>query len=168
MHPAAIRPRFLLELQGSPDELIERVVGGIKDPSRRCVCRVVGRHVDITVAREDRHRFSPCLALEFEPTGTGTRVRGLVGPHPNVWTFYALTAIALVFLLLTALCGAYAQHVMDDRPWALWWALAFALLLAGMYAASQIGRRLARDQTSKLMRVLSDILGIDTLDRSGN
>lgn len=168
MPPAPIRPRFTLDVPGDADALIERVRSAVDDPSRRLVCRVVDRHVDITPVREERKRWSPCLSLEFERGGEDegvVRVRGLVGPHPNVWTMYALSAIALVFLVVTALIVAYAQHAIGESPSsALWWSGGFTGMLAGMYGVSQVGRRLAREQTSELMAFMEETLSAPSGD----
>jgi len=166
MRAGSIRPRFTIDVAGDAGELISRITRAVEGQSDRLVCRVVGRHVDITVVRERRKRWSPSLAIEFEDAGDGAgdgerwvRVRALVGPHPSVWTMYALAAIAVIFLLVTALVVAYAQHAIDGSPSAaLWWAGGFAGMLLGMYAASQVGRRLSREQTRELVEFLRETL----------
>lgn len=129
---------------------------------------MVGRHLDVTVVKEDRRRFSPCLSLEFEEAAGGVvRVRGLIGPHPNVWTFYALAAIALVSLFCVALIAAYAQHSVGQRPTVLYGAGVVGVLIVGLYGASQVGRRLASGQTRALMGMLEEIAGVGSVGRAG-
>lgn len=160
MEITAIRPRFFFDAPGAADDLIAKVSSGAALPERRCVCRVVGRHLDITVIREDRHRWSPCLSLELDQEESGVHVRGMIGPHPDVWTLFAFAYFSLAILLLIALTSAFAQYTLDRSPWALYAALACAVLLVVTYAASLLGRRLASEQTRYLMGVLEEILGV--------
>ena len=131
MHVAPIRPRFSFSVSDPPGVVIERLRAGCELAEHRCVCRLVGSHMDITVVRGDRHRWSPCVSLEVEEDGTGSCVRAIVGPHPSAWTFYALSGMALVFLLMVLLVVASAQRTLGGEPTALWWAGACALMLAG-------------------------------------
>jgi hypothetical protein len=156
---APIRPRFRLSLPGDPMAHLERTRAALDRPEHRLITRVLANHLDVTLTPEDRKRWSPCVHLEFEDEEGGTRVQGLIGPHPNVWTFYAVVSAHFALGAAFALVFGLVQLSLDESPWALWVALICALLLVVMYALSQIGQRLARDQTEHLSRLVEEALG---------
>ncbi|MHC5027664.1 MAG: hypothetical protein ACYTGR_12995, partial [Planctomycetota bacterium] len=131
-----IRPRFRMIIPGEVDERIALVLAAAARPERRCVSRVVGNHVDITVVPEDRHRWSPCVQLEFRQSGADTIVDGLVGPHPNMWTLFAFVYITIIVAVGFGLMLGLAQLSLGQPAWGLWTVLGGAVLLGGMYVTS--------------------------------
>jgi len=154
-----IRPRFRLSLPGDPIAHLERTRAALDRPEHRLITRALAHHLDVTMMPEDRKRWSPCVHLEFEGEDGVTRVQGLIGPHPNVWTFYAVVSAHFALGAAFALLFGLVQLSLDESPWALWVALVCTLLLIVMYALSQFGQRLARDQTERLSRIVEDALG---------
>lgn len=164
-----IRPRFRAVARGSIADNIARFEQAVGDPQSQCVMRVLGSHVDITVDASIRHRWSPCVQMELEEADPedqpsddqpATVVRGLVGPHPNTWTMFAFTNLAICVIGAFALMAALAQLTLGHTPWTLWVALACLLGLGAMYIASQVGRRLAAEQTQNLMHLVRSALDL--------
>ncbi|MHC4910380.1 MAG: hypothetical protein ACYTF9_11735 [Planctomycetota bacterium] len=154
-----VRPRFTLRLHDSVDaELIDRIERAVADPASRCVSRTAGTHVDITVIHDDRHRWSPCIQLEFRQDGADTIVNGLVGPHPNLWTLFAFTSITVIVAASFGAMLGLAQLTLGQSAWGLWAIPVGLLLLGGLYAASQIGRRFADEQSRRLMALVEQTL----------
>lgn len=155
MSLGAVRPRFHHDVTDPVEAAIARIVQETAATDGRCVCRVLGHHADITLARESRQWFTPCVQLEFRPYETGgTRVEGLVGPHPNLWTFYAFVNFNLIVLATFGSILGLVQRSLDESAWALWAVPIGVTMLAGMYLVSQFGRRLAVEQTRELMLVV--------------
>jgi len=156
-----------MQVRGSIPENIARIEQAVGDPSSGCVMRVLGSHIDITIDQAGRHRWSPCVQMELEPATDSeppeihTLVRGLVGPHPNTWTLFAFTNLAIGIIATFALMGALAQMTLRQYPWALWAVGACTVGFAIMYIASQIGRRLAAEQTSQLMTLVRGALNAE-------
>jgi len=161
-----VRPRFNIVARGAVDQCIRRLVDAAEDPSSQCVSRVLGKHVDITVDRAIRRRWSPCVQLDLNPADdTATTVHGLIGPHPNKWTLYLAINAAIALSMLFALGFALVQLSLDQRPWAIWIVAAGVPCLAFMYALSQIGRARAAPQTVLLMDLVESALDIELSDR---
>lgn len=157
-----IRPRFRLTIPGRVEEVIARVQSVADKPESRCVSRVVDNHVDITVVREDRHRWSPCVQLEFravEASDRETIVDGLVGPHPNLWTMFACINMTIALVVVFGLMMGVSQLSLGNNAWGMWTVLGGVILLGVMYGASQIGQRLAAEQTRLLTSLVEDALG---------
>ncbi len=157
-----VRPRFNMIVRGTVEQSIERLVAAAEDPARRCVSRVLGRHVDITVSREVRERWSPCVQLDLSQSDDGrTFVHGLIGPHPNKWTLYLAINAAIALTMFFALGFAIVQVSLDQRPWAMWIVAGGVPCLAFMYGLSQIGRSRAAPQTALLMDLIESALGAE-------
>jgi hypothetical protein len=144
---------------GPVDVQMARLASAVARPENRCVARAAGHHIDITVIREDRHRWSPCVQLELRPADADTVVEGLVGPHPNVWTLFAFANITAALVAALGLMLGLTQWSLDQSPWGLWAVLGGAILAGGMYVASQIGQRCAAAQTRQLVSLIECTLG---------
>lgn len=138
--------------------LIERVLAHANRPEHRCVSRLLGEHVDITVIREDRHRWSPCIQLEFREGADGTIVDGLVGPHPNVWTAFACGYMTVIAAAVFAFMLGWAQLILATSAWGMWVAGGCLVVVGALYIAARIGQRLGAEQTRKLRKLVDDAL----------
>ncbi|GAB4547015.1 MAG: hypothetical protein Tsb0013_06370 [Phycisphaerales bacterium] len=161
MSVAPIRPRFELRPAGVIDACIDALRAAFEGQGAY-VYRALDHHVDITIARDQRKLWSPCVHLEFErePDTGSTLVHALIGPHPNVWTLYAVTTLHLLLLVVFAVPFGLVQVSLGHAPWALWIALGGVAGVGGMYAISQVGRRLAREDTAELHRRVREALGV--------
>lgn len=148
-----------MTVPGTVEEQIAILESAVARPDSRCVSRVLGNHLDITIVEADRHRWSPCVQLEFSQADGETIVDGLVGPHPNVWTLFAFVNITIVSAAGFGLMLGLAQLTLGQSPWGLWTVAGGAVLLGAMYMASQVGRRFAAEQTRLLVRFVEDALG---------
>lgn len=158
-----IRPRFKVVMPFGVEESIRRLeaAAGALGPSR-CTWRVLGRHVDITIAGPERRRWSPCLHIEFDPApgdAEGAIAHGLVGPQPDAWTLYALSGIAISTAAGFAFILGVVQLALDSSPWGLWVGAACLAALGGLYALSQIGQRCAAGQMRLLLDLVEQALG---------
>ena len=160
MQLGSIRPRFSFTVPGRVEDRIAELKKHADRPEQRCRCRVLGHHADLTVIEADRHRWSPCLMLEFEQEGDFIRAHGLIGPHPNLWTLFAFVNITNALLLAVALMWGFSQWFIDARPLAFLVALGCGALFPVMYAASQAGQRFAREQTHHLLDVVELSFGV--------
>ncbi|MCP3903114.1 MAG: hypothetical protein GY715_05705 [Planctomycetes bacterium] len=153
-----IRPRFTVRVPGTVDEEIALLQAAVGTSGSRCVSRVLGNHVDITIVREERHRWSPCVHLELLESAEGTIVHGMIAPHPNVWTLFAFVYITIATATAFGLMLGLTQLFLEQYAWGLWTVPAGLLLSAGMYGVSQVGQRLAADQTRLLSELIDDAL----------
>ena len=140
-----VRPRFVMELGVSPDRLRSAFTHAVETAASTFVMRTVGTHMDITVVRDIRHFWSPCVHLEFEPKDDGTRLRGLYGPHPNVWTMFAFLTLSTLVLMSFGAIGGMAEWMANGTAWSLVSLPFGAAILIGQYVMSQWGQRRAEE-----------------------
>lgn len=159
----ALRPRVEVELPCSSRDAIENLYARLSaSPLRVKRTRVPGggrdsgprdeAHVVLTVPAADQHVWSPWLTVELSPRGDATHVLARFSPHPSVWTGFAFGYLTLgvVFAVALVIAGSAALLPGGGQSWALWVAGGAALVMAGMWWASQIGQRLARAQMDTL------------------
>ena len=94
----ALRPRFQIEIAKSKEIVLsklEKKEGDIFDSKR------VDEHIFIKIKKEDIHFWSPQLHLEIEEQDNkSSKVYGVFGPNPSLWTFLCFSILGLLSSLL--------------------------------------------------------------------
>lgn len=151
------RPRFELESELAPEEIVRRLRAYLaKNDHLRGVA--LPNRLELCCCRERQHLWSPQLVVDLAPREGGAKLEARFGPHPHVWGMF--TAIYFALLIVSLLAGAfgYAQWSIGQPPVALW-ALPAALVLAGLtFGASFIGQGLGFEQMYELRATLTDIV----------
>ncbi|TVQ92111.1 MAG: hypothetical protein EA397_08000 [Deltaproteobacteria bacterium] len=117
-----MKPRPLVDLQTSdpPDLVLRR----FRDCLAAGACPVEGhvgsKELSLALSGEGRHVFSPWLSVEVYPWRGGTRLRGVFGPHPNLWTLFVFIYATWVVVFIGGLVFGYGQWITSADPWGLW------------------------------------------------
>ncbi len=154
-----VRPRFELESEATPEVVLGAFRAQIeKRPGVRGRVYAPDR-VELLVAAEDAHAWSPQVTLRVSPTPRGgSFIAGRVGPAPQVWTLYATLYGLSALGVLVAIVFGLTQWFLGGRPYALIGipaAMAFSTLV---YGASFVGQGLGSEQTYRLRRFVEEIL----------
>lgn len=154
-----LRPRFEILTDLSSDKVAEalgRVLKEINCPVRG---QVIPGHATLEMPPRERQLWSPRLSLSFESVeGGGTRIRGLYGPAPAVWTLFMFLYTAVGFgVFLVGLWGLVLRSLGEPAPM-LW--LVPLLLACGMalWLFAQMGQRVSRHQIDVLDEVFRSAL----------
>lgn len=155
---AEIRPKFALELDCPSKTVLSRVYARLGEGphqlrrtkswgSQRPVDGKDRDHFILTVADDEQRLWSPWLDVEVKPRGEGTHLSGRFGPHPAVWTWFAMTYMGLTLVLLLSLCWAAALVLgRMGAPWTLWVSAGAAAVMGVLWGVSQVGQRWSRTQ----------------------
>jgi hypothetical protein len=115
-------------------------------------------------AGEDRV-WSPFLSLDLVGGAASdvrhTRLRGLFGPKPSVWSLFVAAYAVCGCLALFALVYGWAQWSLDQQPWAFAVLPAAALGALGVYGLARYGQRRGRSQMDALRRFLEEATGAE-------
>jgi len=161
-----MRPTFLLTVDLTQEQVIDKLRGLIDHNDGRFTGKVVGRHVMLTVSEKDRHFWSPWLDMEViepeedeavdgaEGTDGKVTVRGRFMPHPNIWTAYVAGYFGLATFSTFAAIYAYAQWATESSPTALWGAGLGVLITIVVWWSAQVGQKLAHGQMEELREVV--------------
>ena len=154
------RPRFGIDLADDATQAVQRLEKVLGEDERVQV-RLAAGHFQISLARPHRRFWSPCLHIEVIASESGSHLKGMWGPHPDVWTVYSFAAIGLAFLVVVAAMWGLFQSTLNQQPTALF-AVPFCLgIAATLYFSAFIGQRLARDQIHLIQETIANALGID-------
>lgn len=166
---AEIRPTFALELDCPSRTVLERVYARLGEGphqlrrsrswSKKPVDGTDSDHFILTVAEDAQRLWSPWLEVEVNPKGGGTFLRGRFGPHPSVWTWFAMTYMALTLVLLISLSWAAALVIgRMGSPWTLWVSGATVVVMVALWGVSQVGQRWSRAQMAALRSAIEGAL----------
>lgn len=157
LHPPPVRPTFEISLTVPPERAMAMVQHAFEADTRH-PHQVRGPHVVLTVPPEARHFWSPWLTMEVSPAEAGSVFHGRFSPKPAVWTGFMFGYITLVTAGTFGLMFAVSLAIIGKSAWlASVCSIVFFLAAAGMYLASQIGQRLAREQIIELHSMISEI-----------
>ncbi|TNE48570.1 MAG: hypothetical protein EP343_15920 [Deltaproteobacteria bacterium] len=160
MADLGMRPRFLLKLEdASPNEVYQKVQSHVLEGNPECIGMFRNPHMELMFKPEHRHFWSPRLSLEFEPYQESTVIRGLIGPHPSVWTMFMACYGSFGILIFVGLTLGYSQWSLQQSPWGFTMALVALVGILFSYVGSLFGQRMALEQTIRLREYLVESMG---------
>lgn len=155
--PPRLRPRFELVLPCSAPQAAERLRTALADDRYPFRGNGYGHHFVLRVPEAERHFWSPQLSLDLDEEEGKSRMRGLFGPHPSIWTLFVAAYGIAIFSAVTGLLFGLSQWTLGQSPIALW-AVPGAAVLAGLtYGIGLIGRRLGYEQVLQLRDVIDNV-----------
>ena len=104
--------------------------------------------------RKDKTKYwAPQLQIRWEDDEDDpkiTVVRGVIGPKPNIWTFFMFCYGLSGALLITL--GTFAVSEYYVKGYSIWiWSIPFALLLgSGTYIATKIGQNISKNHLEEI------------------
>ncbi len=144
-----MRPRFELLVPEPPTVVCERLREALSAVETPVVGRQLRRHAQLRVREGSRHFWSPQLNVDILEAEDGTRIKGLFGPHPEVWTFFISMYAVFSFIGFCGLLYGFSQIMLQSTPTALLLVPAALLADAGVYAVGMFGRRLGEAQMAE-------------------
>ncbi|MDX1667039.1 MAG: hypothetical protein R3350_07415 [Saprospiraceae bacterium] len=152
MSTVSLRPRFSLEIDLPPGELIGRFRRALDSPDNRISGLIVDHHIRLALPPQERHFWSPQLNLEVESLkdAEGSLIRGHYGPSPEVWLMFVFFYSLLGFGILIVSIMGFSQLNLGLSARILWALPALLLVLLLVFWSARIGQRLGREQMDEL------------------
>ena len=143
-----IRPRFDQAVDGTPQQIQDRIISFIELQQTEFELKRFPDFLCIRIAEDDRHFWSPRLNLSLSENDDGTtHVHGIYGPNANAWSLFLFSYLILGFLGLIAGMAAIAQWIIGQPPTWLWGAGGAFVGIVVLYLLAQLGQKLAAQQT---------------------
>lgn len=146
-----IRPRFKKECPIPVRELEKKFVDIINNNEDNLIGTVSKNFITVKIPKEETHYWSPILTIMIEETEDGKSIlRGLYGPNPSVWTFFAYSygAIALSIFFITLF--GLSMYSIGEGGWLLWWNIPLVTLAVILYVIAQFGQKIGAEQMFRL------------------
>lgn len=154
-----IRPRIYVETKLSPEELHTRIKEQLGNEHSLCSGSSTKGYATICPLEEDQHFWSPQLTITIDTEEDLTRIRGLYGPKPAVWTmfvfFYAIIAFAILMVSMIGL----SYWSLDKPATILWLVPALILLFLTLYLVAYFGQKLGHKQMTNIHRFVEKCIG---------
>lgn len=157
-----VRPKFVMYSDKSIEDIIQTIKPKLKDNQYDVIGTAMQDHITLQISKKVRHYWSPQLSILMEENADNTnktKLTGVYGPMPNVWTIFALSYLA-IFTLVTfiAIIGFSQRALGQDAP--VLYALPFLIGTAlALYLISQFGQKLGANHTYALHFFLQEALG---------
>lgn len=155
------RPRFKVYTHLSKQEFIELIKKHLQGNIHE-YGGYANKEMAMIRVRKDKDKYwHPQLQIRIEEDEEHPGylvVRGIIGPKPNIWTFFAFLygLGGAIFITL----GSFALSEYIVKGYSLWiWCVPVALLIClGTYLASLYGHQLAKFQLSRLYHFVNSLL----------
>lgn len=156
-----IRPRFELYSEKNVEEIIDQINTKLKNNKYHLHGFAMQDHITIRVNSDHKHFWSPQLSvlLQREETDNETKIIGVYGPMPNVWTMFAFSYLALGTLFIFISIVGFSQRALGNDSSILWSLPVMAGIALILYIVSQMGQKLAAPQTYAMHFFFQEALG---------
>lgn len=155
------RPRFKVYTKLSKQEFIDLVKKHLENNSKE-YGGYANQEISMIRVRKDKDKYwHPQLQIRIEEDEDHPGylvVRGIIGPPPNIWTFFAFQYGLSGAVIITLGSYAVSEYIVQGNS--IWiWSIPIALLLAlGTYLASLYGHYLAKFQLGRLFHFVNELL----------
>ncbi|WP_422361441.1 hypothetical protein [Reichenbachiella sp.] len=159
-----IRPRFKVNLLQTPEEIANQLKAGIEAGATGIHGTLIDGHATFSLPKKDQHYWSPQLGLSFESSETGSVLRGLYGPRPEVWTMFVLFYSIIGFAALVVLVVGYSNWSLGQSAKILWAVPILTVVFLTLYIVSYFGQKMGRKQMIELHTFIEQALNIKIRD----
>ncbi|MCF6348351.1 MAG: GTP-binding protein [Flavobacteriaceae bacterium] len=138
-----LKPRFQLEFDESQEEVLEKFKENVKDKDCKFCSRISGNHVFLDVPKEEEHFWSPQLQVEvIKGENDKTIVKGILGPKPQVWTFFMFLHFATAVAFIVFLVMFYVNWSLEkDYQFSKYMVIGLPILWVILYFSGQLGKK---------------------------
>ena len=157
MSSVRLRPTFTLRTGKSKSVVIREIQNAIAE-NEDFRGQFAGRHVVVSIVESKRHFWSPWLNIEANDSDQGCEVMGRFSPHPNIWTAFMFSYLALAVLGFFAVIFGISQQLLGQTPWSYFFLPVLLLIGMLLWAASQTGQKLANSEMSELKMMIAGCL----------
>ncbi|MEP2024651.1 MAG: hypothetical protein ABJH98_17430 [Reichenbachiella sp.] len=144
----------------SPEKIATQLKDRIKISDDGIHGTVIEGHATLSLPPRDQHYWSPQLSLSFESSETGSVLRGLYGPRPEVWTMFVLFYSIIGFAVLVILVIGYSNWTLGQSAQILWLVPALVGIFLTLYLVSYFGQKMGRKQIVTLHNFVEKALDV--------
>ncbi|MFK5890381.1 MAG: GTP-binding protein [Flavobacteriaceae bacterium] len=157
-----LKPRFKVSVDAPQKAVLKDFEDTFKSGNCPYCSKIVGHHIVLDVPIKQSHFWSPQLHLEVEKDNDKTTViKALLGPKPQIWTFFMFLHFAVAIAFLIFLVIAYSNYTLDKD---YGFALTMDIVLPVVWLVFYIGGQLGKKKGYKQMQELHDYL-METLSK---
>ena len=158
MTEISIRPKIRHEVAQDPDSVRKMLIAHEQFHESELLFSKKHNHCTIEIHPTQQHYWSPYATFNLEKTESGTIVRGIVGPRPNLLaSFMVLYVFSLASFTICAVIGT-GMLSLNKSGLLLYISPVFLLLFIATYLAAQFGKNKATHQTKQIKEFIAGAL----------
>ncbi|WP_297761140.1 GTP-binding protein [uncultured Muriicola sp.] len=152
-----LRPRFQLEQAADKEQLLSKFEQTKRPPY---IIKRMDDHVFIKFNKQEVHFWSPQLQLEIiEKEEGGSRLYGLFGPNPTLWTFFMFLHFGVGTFFIIFGIWAYSSAALNKPYGWLLGIMGFMVVLwFVLYAFGRAGKKKGKPQMEALYSFMEEML----------
>lgn len=155
-----LRPRFSIDLAVEHEQILARFQEKINHKKCNFKGKISGSHIFLSIPKKDDHLWSPQLHLELLDEGDGnTKLKGLFGPKPQLWTFFMFIHFVIGTSFLGFLVMLYSRYSLKESlffPTVMLVVLPFLWMV--LYFIGQLGKDTGRKQMEDLHEFMMQVI----------
>jgi hypothetical protein len=154
-----IRPRIYTETLLTPEEVNQRIRKQLREECTLCSGESTRGYATICPPEEDQHFWSPQLTITLDTDEDNkTRISGLYGPKPSVWTMFVFFYAAIGFAIMIISMIGLSYWSLGKPATILWLVPILLLIFLSLYLVAYFGQRLGHKQMTNLHRFIERCL----------
>ena len=153
-----LRPRFILQSADSKEIIKSKVKNYLKSEDSDLQGSISDNHIFLNIPEDRQHYWSPYLSIEFSDDSPLTKLKGLFGPSPAVWTMFMFFYSGIAFIGMIGLFYGLSQWTLNMKPFGLWLVPIAVGLEIMLYLISRMGQKLAKEQMQEMLVFIQDII----------
>jgi len=147
-----LKPRFKMLFDESQEDILEKFKENVEDKNCKYCSKISGNHIFLDVPKDEDHFWSPQLQVEVvKNEDNKTVVKGILGPKPQVWTFFMFIHFAVAVAFVVFFVMFYVRWSLDgDFQLAKYMMIGLPILWVILYFIGQSGKKLGYKQMVEL------------------
>lgn len=154
-----IRPKIYIETDLSPEEINARIKKELRNELTLCSGQSTTGYATICPLDKDQHLWSPQLTITLDKEEDKTRIRGLYGPKPAVWTMFVFFYAIIGFSILIVSMIGLSYWSLDKPSTILWLVPVLLSVFLTLYLVAYSGQKLGHKQMTNIHRFLEKCIG---------
>ena len=152
LNKVLLQPRFKIEVGQNVEQVLNKLKRSLESESCKFKSKIVLHHVIIDVPFSEEHYWSPQMHIEIEKDENGkTKVKGVLGPKPKVWTFFIFLHFAVAITFFVFFVMFYTKWSLhQDYKFSMIMCIIMPIVWLGLYFIGQFGKKLGYEQMVEL------------------
>lgn len=151
-----LKPRFKIEVNESKEDILNKFKDALENKEYKHRGKIINHHIVIDVSDKEDHFWSPQLHVEIEKDkNKKTIVKGVLGPKPQVWTFFMFLHFAVFVAFFVFLVIFYTNWSLNqDYYFAMIMCIIMPIVWVVLYFVGQLGKKFGYNQMVELHEFL--------------
>lgn len=154
-----LRPRFSINCTRKASDVLKTVLYNVNQTNEKYQTKISENHIFLDIPKEEAHFWSPQLHFQIVEEEGKTKIKGLFGPKPQVWTLFMF----IHFIVATSFIGFaimfYVKNKLNESvvfPVVMLVVLPIIWFL--LYFLGQLGKHTGKKQMDELKEFMKLVL----------